>query len=167
MAKFHAFYFVFALTWSLAVTTPTATSNEIPQMVKAPSMLPSKEALKQPSGPQKSSTSVVVHERTLYEDVMQLGRIYAPSLVDLIEFFLLQKENVWELTKTFIRQWIAVLLGGQEASPAMEQVEGQEGRDAQALFTIPVVEYPVTRTQVEGLILDSLAVIKKWQTTNY
>ena len=168
MGKIRALYFIMALTlWSMAAATPTTTSNELPKMARVPppTTKPKEAPSPPPEASPKSNTSVAVQERTLYDDMMQLGRVYAPSLVDLVEFF--QRENVWELIKAFIREWIAILIGSPPAEAKGQPQQEQGGRDAQALFTIPVVEYPVTRTQVEGLILDSLAVIKKWQTAKY
>lgn len=157
--------------------TPTNTNVETNEIV--PSKIretenvvkenPSEEAEAQAGNVTEVNGEVAVRETTLYQDMMMLGRIYAPSVVNLIEF--LQKENLWELTKEQFWALLSFFMGWTKNSA--EHHVNAEARSGQTssyfsdpLMTIPFIDYPVTRHRLEGFVMDSIAVYRKWQNAN-
>ena len=87
-----------------------------------------------------------------------LVQLYAPSVLELIEVS--QKENLWELVKIQLWRWISSILGDEYDEEA--ERSGQKILD-ETVFTIPYLDYPITKSQIEGIVFDSLAVYRKWQ----
>ena len=106
-----------------------------------------------------SETGIVVPESSLYLDLMDLVQSYTPTSV-MESFHYLKNENIWELVKHQLWRMVSFILGYDFTD---------EGRSGQSIFeepliTIPYFNYPITRHQLEGFALDSLAVYRKWQS---
>ena len=102
-------------------------------------------------------------EDSLYQDVVDLAKLYIPSFVyDLIEY--IQNENLWELTKAQFWRLISFVIGYDSEAEGRSGQSWSRTTSTGPLFTIPFVNYPVTQDQVEGFVLDSFAVYKKWST---
>ena len=106
-------------------------------------------------------TSISIAENTLYQDVVTLTRLYAPSsILDLIDNF--QNENFWELTKLQFWQWISSIMGYVYDRDTQAR-SGQKISNNEPLLTVPYFNYPITQQQIEGFLLDSWAVYRRWQ----
>ena len=106
-------------------------------------------------------TSISIAETTLYKDVVTLTRLYAPSsILNLIDNF--QNENFWELTKLQFWQWISSIMSYVYDRDAQAR-SGQKFSNNGPLLTIPYFNYPITQQQIEGFLLDSWAVYRRWQ----
>lgn len=103
-------------------------------------------------------TSLAVKEQTMYQDMMSLLRTYAPSLVHLMETF--QIGEFWEMTKASFWRWISFLMG---TSSHGGEVSERSGQSNHPIFTVPILDIPVTRQRLEGFVIDSVAVYQKWQ----
>ena len=129
--------FMLSATFLHVMSTPDTNSNEI--LVSHP-------------------TGISVQDGTLYQDLIGLVQLYAPSVLELIEVS--QKENLWELMKIQLWRWISSILGDEYDEEA--ERSGQKILD-ETVFTIPYLDYPITKSQIEGIVFDSLAVYRKWQ----
>lgn len=129
--------FMLSATFLHVMSTPDTNSNEI--LVSHP-------------------TGISVQDGTLYQDLIGLVQLYAPSVMELIEVS--QKENLWELMKIQLWRWISSILGDEYDEEA--ERSGQKILD-ETVFTIPYLDYPITKSQIEGIVFDSLAVYRKWQ----
>ena len=111
-------------------------------------------------------TSVSIAETTLYKDVVTLTRLYAPSsILNLIDNY--QNENFWELTKLTFWQWISSIMSyvyDRDAQARSGQKFSNNARNG-PLLTIPYFNYPITHQQIEGFLLDSWAVYRRWQSS--
>jgi hypothetical protein len=108
-----------------------------------------------------NETSISIAENTLYQDVVTLTQLYAPSsILDLIDNF--QNENFWELTKLQFWRWISSVMGYVYERDDQER-SGQKISNNEPLLTIPYFNYPITQQQIEGFLLDSWAVYRRWQ----
>ena len=108
-----------------------------------------------------NETRLSIAENTLYQDVVTLTQLYAPSsILDLIDNF--QNENFWELTKLQFWQWISSIMGYVYDRDTQER-SGQKISNNEPLLTIPYFNYPITQQQIEGILLDSWAVYRRWQ----
>ena len=106
-------------------------------------------------------TGISLAETTLYKDVVTLTRLYAPSsILNLIDNF--QNENFWELTKLQFWRWISSVMGYVYERDDQER-SGQKISNNEPLLTIPYFNYPITQQQIEGFLLDSWAVYRRWQ----
>ena len=132
--------FMLSATFLHVMSTPDTNSNEI--LVSNPI----------------NETGISVQDGTLYQDLIGLVQLYAPSVLELIEVS--QKENLWELMKIQLWRWISSILGDEYDEEA--ERSGQKILD-ETVFTIPYLDYPITKSQIEGIVFDSLAVYRKWQ----
>ena len=110
-------------------------------------------------------TGISLAETTLYKDVVTLTRLYAPSsILNLIDNF--QNENFWELTKLQFWQWISSIMSYVYDRDAQAR-SGQKfsANNQGPLLTIPYFNYPITQQQIEGFLLDSWAVYRRWQSS--
>ena len=106
-----------------------------------------------------NETRISTPENKLYLDLVELVRSYIPtSVFDL--FYYLKNEEFLKMVNHFIWRMVSFILGYNFTN------NGRSGQTAfnEPLITIPYFNYPVTLHQLEGFVMDSLAVYRKWES---
>ena len=145
--KFLTFLILFKGT--LATPSPRSGTN-LPVEI-----LISEDIAPKPEGPAGTDLATAI-KGNFYDDLRMLIRIYAPSLADFIET--LQFENLWTLTMETFWRYMSLLFGW-----SMTERSGQSLFEEGPIFTLPLLQVDVTRDKLEGFVLDSLAVYRRWQ----
>lgn len=93
---------------------------------------------------------IIDAQQSVESNSIQIITNSGKSLPSLFDYWEMAKNAFWNLV-SFLFGW-----DSQERS-------GQSFASEDVLFSLPMMDIPVTRSQLEGFVLDSVAVYKKWQ----